>query len=88
MTLELPATPSPVSRLLATVMVSSLRVLGGAVRPGPIPLWLVREAFDMTGRTPLPRGTKVRKAEIPGMWVTAKEAASSDGVLLYLHGGG
>jgi monoterpene epsilon-lactone hydrolase len=88
MAVELPATPSAASRMLVALMVSSLRVLGGAIRPGPIPLWLVREAFDMTGRTPLPRGTKVRRAEIPGMWVTAKEAADSNGVLLYLHGGG
>jgi monoterpene epsilon-lactone hydrolase len=87
MVVELPATPSMASRVLARLMVSSLRVLGGVVRPGTTPLRIVREAFDAVGRTPLPLGTKIRKAEVPGLWITAK-GASADGVLLYLHGGG
>jgi acetyl esterase/lipase len=75
------------SRVLARLMISSLRVLGGVVRPGTTPLRIVREAFDAIGRTPLPIGTRIRKAEIPGLWITAK-GASDASVMLYLHGGG
>src|SRR5436309_922632 len=87
MAVELPATPSMASRLLVRTMAASLRVLGGVVRPGTTPLRIVREAFDVIGRTPLPIGTKIRKAELGGLWTTAK-GATEDGVLLYLHGGG
>ncbi|MEV4311703.1 alpha/beta hydrolase [Actinocrispum sp. NPDC049592] len=79
------------SRLLVRLMISSLRVLGGVVRPGTTPLRIVREAFDAVGRTPLPLGTKIRNVTaggVPGLWVTAKGTSESPGVLLYLHGGG
>jgi epsilon-lactone hydrolase len=82
---ELPATPSMASRVLARLMISSLRVLGGVVRPGTTPLRLVREAFDAIGRTPLPIGTKIKHVTpggIPGLWITAKGSAQSAGVLL------
>ncbi|MBP2322034.1 acetyl esterase/lipase [Kibdelosporangium banguiense] len=88
---ELPATPSMASRLLALMMMRSLRVFGGVVRPGTAPLRIVREAFDAVGRTPLPRGTKVKcitAGGVPALLVTAREAQDSPGMLLYLHGGG
>jgi epsilon-lactone hydrolase len=88
---ELPATQSMASRVLALMMLSSLRVLGGVVRPGLPPLKIVREAFDAVGRTPLPRGTKIKNVTaggVPGLWISAKNAQDSPGVLLYLHGGG
>jgi monoterpene epsilon-lactone hydrolase len=88
---ELPLTPSMASRLLARLMVSSLRVLGGVVPPGSTPLRIVREAFDAVGRTPLPLGTKIRNVTaggVPGLWISAKGTDESAGVLLYLHGGG
>ncbi|SMC94288.1 alpha/beta hydrolase [Kibdelosporangium aridum] len=89
--LEPPPTPSVASRLLALLMLRSLRVLGGVVRPGTTPLRIVRDAFDAIGRTPLPRGTKIKPVTpggVPGLLVTAKEAQESTGILLYLHGGG
>ncbi|WP_132110858.1 alpha/beta hydrolase [Actinocrispum wychmicini] len=87
MAVELPATPSVASRLLARLMAASLRTLGGVVKPGSTPLRIVREAFDAIGRTPLPLGTKIKKTEDGDLWIAAKDAAE-DGVLLYLHGGG
>ncbi|MET0134234.1 MAG: alpha/beta hydrolase [Kibdelosporangium sp.] len=77
--------------MLARLMVSSLRVLGGVVRPGTPPLRIVREAFEAVGRAPLPRGTKLKHITaggVPGLLITAREAQGSAGVLLYLHGGG
>jgi monoterpene epsilon-lactone hydrolase len=88
---ELPLTPSMASRLLARLMMSSLRVLTGVVNPGTTPLRIVREAFDAVGRTPLPRGTKIKHVTaggVPGLWITAKDTQNAKGVLLYLHGGG
>jgi monoterpene epsilon-lactone hydrolase len=88
---ELPATPSMASRVLARLMVSSLRVLGGVVRPGSTPLRVVREAFDAVGRAPLPIGTRIKHVTpggVPGLLVSAKGTQTSPGVLLYLHGGG
>ncbi|MBE1466717.1 alpha/beta hydrolase [Kibdelosporangium phytohabitans] len=88
---ELPATPSVASRVLALAMMRSLRVFGGVVRPGSTPLRIVREAFDALGRTPLPRGTKVKPVTaggVPSQLVTAREARDSGRIMLYLHGGG
>lgn len=88
---EVPTTPSVASRLLALLMMRSLRVFGGVVRPGTTPLRIVREAFDAVGRSPLPRGTRIKHITaggVPGLLVTAKEAQESAGIMLYLHGGG
>nr|CEL15799.1 Esterase/lipase [Kibdelosporangium sp. MJ126-NF4]CTQ93724.1 Esterase/lipase [Kibdelosporangium sp. MJ126-NF4] len=77
--------------MLALAMMRSLRVLGGVVRPGTTPLRIVREAFDALGRTPLPRGTKIKNVtagDVPGQLVTAKQAQHSGRIMLYLHGGG
>jgi epsilon-lactone hydrolase len=91
-----PSTPSVQSRALAQLMTTGLRPVANRLRITHSPaLALVREVFDAVGWTPMPRGTRIRavdettgRGRVRGVWVTARRAAESAGVLLYLHGGG
>lgn len=87
-----PATPSAQSRALAQLLMTSLRPVADRLhlRGGP-QLRLVREAFDIVGYTPLPRGTRVARVVdggLRGVWIAARNADLGAGVMLYLHGGG
>ena len=91
-----PTTPSVQSRALAQLMMNGLRPIGDRLPLTRNPaLQLVREVFDAVGWTPVPRGTRLRSVNVDtsegavkGVWVTARGAHESEGVLLYLHGGG
>ncbi|GGS20479.1 alpha/beta hydrolase [Actinokineospora fastidiosa] len=92
---DVPSTPSAQARALARLLLTGIRPLGDRIRLRGAGLALVREAFDATGVTPLPRGTRVRAVseshgygEVTGLWVTAPNADAADGAVLYLHGGG
>ncbi len=87
--------PSVQARALARFLLSGVRPLGDRLRMRGAGLALVREAFDATGVTPLPRGTKIRAVseshgygEVAGLWITAPGADPAAGAVLYLHGGG
>ena len=92
---ELMAAPSMQAKALARFLLSSIRPVGDRIRLRGAGLAFVREAFDATGVTPLPRGTRVRAVseshgygEVSGLWITAANADPSEGAVLYLHGGG
>ena len=87
-----PTTASVQSRALAQLLMSGLRPLGDRMT---ITSWpqrrVVREVFDTVGLTPLPRGTQVQAVadgDIRGLWLTGKGANQTNGIVLYLHGGG
>ena len=87
--------PSMQARALARFLLSSLRPLGDRVRMRGAGLALVREAFERTALTPLPRGTRIQAVseshgygEVTGLWITAPDADPAAGAVLYLHGGG
>jgi monoterpene epsilon-lactone hydrolase len=87
-----PAAPSPQSRALARLLMTSLRPVADRLhlRGGP-QLRMVREAFEIVGYTPLPRGTRIRAISdgaVRGMWIAARNAGEAAGAVLYLHGGG
>lgn len=79
----------------------SVRVIGGLGRyvrpvvdrwsPEGVQLVLMRRLSDSVGLVRSPFGTRVqlvRHGPVRGMWVRAPEANPSNGVVLYLHGGG
>ncbi|SDC87586.1 alpha/beta hydrolase [Actinokineospora iranica] len=87
--------PSVQAKALARFLIRSIRPIGDRITLQGGQLRFVREAFDATGITPLPRGTKVRAVSEPhgygdvtGLWVCARDADESAGAILYLHGGG
>lgn len=89
------AAPSMQARALARFLLTSIRPIGDRIRLRGAGLSFVREAFEATGVTPLPRGTAVRAVseshgygEVSGLWITAPEADPSQGAVLYVHGGG
>ncbi|MGX7823929.1 alpha/beta hydrolase [Actinokineospora sp. 24-640] len=89
------AAPSVQAKALARFLLSSVRPLGDRVQLRGAGLALAREAFDATGVTPLPRGTRVRAVseshgygDVTGLWITARDADAEAGAVLYLHGGG
>lgn len=88
----IPAAPSIQSRALAHVLNQSLRRIGDLARlNNRAHLRIVREAFDLVGYLPMPRGTRVQPIDdggVSGHWVAARNADEGAGALLYLHGGG
>ncbi|MGW5051079.1 alpha/beta hydrolase [Actinokineospora sp. NPDC004072] len=92
---ELMAAPSVQAKALARLLLAGIRPLGDRISLRGAGLALVREAFDATGITPLPRGTRLRPVseshgygEVTGLWITGPGAVEADGAVLYLHGGG
>ncbi|HEU5473003.1 MAG TPA: alpha/beta hydrolase [Actinophytocola sp.] len=80
------------SRALALVLMNSMRRVGDRTRlHNPVHRRLVRELFDLAGRRPLARGTRVTPvaaAGVRGRWIAARTADEDAGAILYLHGGG
>ncbi len=83
------------ARALARYLRACARPVADRLRFGGAQLRVVREAYDTVGFTPLPRGTKVHAVseqhgdgQVTGVWLTARDADESAGVVLYLHGGG
>ncbi|MFC4858916.1 alpha/beta hydrolase [Actinophytocola glycyrrhizae] len=87
-----PTSPSVQSRALAQLLMNGLRPVGDRLRITAWPhLRVVRDMFDTVGLTPLPRGTRVEPVadgDVRGLWITGRRADQSNGVVLYLHGGG
>lgn len=92
MSTPVPERPSVQSRALASLMMSSVRPLGDVLRrPIGSHLRLARQACDRLGMFQLPSRTRVRPLSahgLRGQWVIARNARSSQGAMLYLHGGG
>lgn len=87
-----PTSPSVQSRALAQLLMNGLRPIGDRMRITTRPqLRMVRDMFDTVGLTPLPRGTRmtaVADGDVRGLWVNGRASDRSNGVVLYLHGGG
>jgi acetyl esterase/lipase len=87
-----PGTPSVQSRLLALLLMQSIRRLGDVARlHNTVHRRLVRELFDLVGYLPPARATRLHRIDgedARGLWVAARNADEAAGVILYLHGGG
>ena len=86
-----PASSSLAGRTLAQLLASSVRATGDRLRPVGAQLLMVREAFERSSMTPLPRGTRVRaivEGDVRGLWLSARKVDERAGAILYLHGGG
>ncbi len=87
--------PSVQAKALARFLLTSVRPVADRLRLEGAQLRFVREAFDASGVTPLPRGTRVRAVseshgfgDVTGLWICARDADERAGAILYLHGGG